>query len=414
MELYIPRAVEPFARRCSDTFKAIAVTGPRQVGKTTMLRHMAEEEERRCGRRRAYVTLDDAEARYLAQSDPALFMATYAPPVLIDEVQKAPELFPYLKIALDASERNGTVWLTGSQPLHLKRRLSESLAGRVAILEMLGFSQAELSGRPTEPFVPEADFLQRRARSAAPVAPDDLYAGIWKGQLPQIRLAADEFWEVAYRSYVDTYLMRDIRESINEGNERRFRTFMKACAAMTGQPVNYALLAEVADISEATAKEWLSVLESSYVVKLAEPFASNLLKRLQKRPVLHMTDTGLAAYLAGFPTASSLASGALSGHVLESFCYAEIEKGYYAAGREADLSFLRTGAQKEIDLVLTAGGTVHPIEVKRTASPRADDIKNFSVLDPLGDSRGTGCVLCLADKAVPLDRSSWAFPVWAL
>lgn len=414
MPTYIPRALEPFAQRCSDAFKAIVVTGPRQVGKTTMLRHMAAEEELRCGTRRTYVTLDDAEARALAKSDPALFMETYAPPVLIDEAQKAPELFPYLKIALDSTERNGTVWLTGSQPLHLKRRLSESLAGRVVILEMLGFSQAELAGRPTEPFVPEVGFLQKRAQDAAPVTPADLYAGIWKGQLPQIRLAPDELWEASYRSYVDTYLMRDIREFINESNEHRFRTFMKACAAMTGQPVNYSLLAEVADISEATAKAWLSVLESSYVVKLVAPFTSNMLKRLQKRPVLHMTDTGLASYLAGFPTASSLESGALSGHVLESFCYTEIEKGYYAAGREANLAFLRTGTQKEIDLVLTVGDVVHPIEVKRSASPRLNDLKNFSVLDPLGARRGTGCVLCLANKAIPLDRTSWAFPIWAL
>ena len=336
------------------------------------------------------------------------------PPVLIDEAQKAPELFPYLKIALDATEENGTVWLTGSQPLHLKRRISESLAGRIAIMEMYGLSQAELNGHPSKPFAVDVDDFEHRLTGVSAPSIPTFYEGLWKGQLPAIRLAPNELWEIGYRSYVDTYLMRDVREFIQEDNEHRFRTFLRGCAAMTGQPVNYATLAQIADVTEATAKSWLSVLESSYIVKLAPPYANNLLKRLQKRPVVHFTDTGLASYLAGFPTAPSLEAGALNGHILESFCYTEIEKGYMAHGRTADISFLRTDTKKEIDLVLTQGGIVHPIEVKRTASPRPDDTKNFAVLDSLGTNKGMGCVLCLASEAVPLSREAWAFPIWGL
>lgn len=413
--MYITRSLESFFLRCSANFKAVALLGPRQVGKTTMLKRLAEQEAAVTGIERAYVTLDDLDDRTLAHNDPKLFLQTYRPPVLIDEVQKAPELFSQLKIYLDTTEAMGGVWLTGSQPLRLKQRFGdESLAGRMAVLDMMGLSQAELGLRPSVPFSCSSDYLSTRSRGVAPVAISDFYRSIWKGSLPGIRALDDDLWEKAYASYVSTFIMRDIRDMAAIEDEGKFRRFLTACAALTGQPVNYAEYARAADVSESTAKRWLSLLVSSYVVHTVPAFSSNVLKGLVKNPVLHFFDTGLVAYLTGYLSPRLLENGALSGHILETFAWGEIVKSWQAAGHEPRLSFLRTLKKKEIDLVLTEGEVSHPLEVKRTASPGGADLKNLSIMDPLGEGAGTGCVLCLADKARPLDRKNWAFPLWAI
>ncbi len=412
---YIHRALEQFFLKCSANFKAVALLGPRQVGKTTMLKHLAAEEAAATGVERAYVTLDDLDDRALARNDPKLFLQTYRPPVLIDEVQKAPELFSQLKVHLDRTDTMGSVWLTGSQPLHLKKRFGdESLAGRVAILDMMGLSQAELAGRPTEPFSCDPIYLAERPRGIDPVAMPDLYASLWRGSLPGIRALDDDLWERGYASYVDTFIMRDIRETTTIGDEVKFRRFLVACAALTGQPVNYAEYARAADVSESTAKRWLSLLASAYVVHTVPAFSSNVIKGLAKNPVLHFFDTGLASYLAGYLSPRLLENGALNGHVLETFAWGEIVKSWQATGRKPQLAFLRTLKKKEIDLVLTMGGASHPIEVKRSASPGRADLRNLSLMEPLGAGAGTGCVLCLADQARPIDGRNWAFPLWAI
>lgn len=415
MATYIRRALEPFFLKCSRNFKAVALLGPRQVGKTTMLKRLAAEESAATGVERTYVTLDDLDDRALARSDPKLFLQTYRPPVLIDEAQKAPELFSQLKVHLDTTEENGSVWLTGSQPLHLKQAFGdESLAGRIAVLEMSGLSQAEIAGRPTVPFTCDAEYFSTRSRAVEPVSSPDLYASLWKGSLPGIRLLDDDLWEQGYASYVNTFVMRDIRDMATIGDESKFRRFLTACAALTGQPVNYAEYARAADISESTAKRWLSLLESAYVVRTVPAFSSNTIKGLAKNPVLHFFDTGLVAYLTGYLSPRLLENGALSGHILETFAWGEIVKSWRASGHEPRLSFLRTLKKKEIDLVLTTGTTSHPVEVKRSASPCAADFKNFSAMEPLGADAGEGCVLCLADKARPFDHRNWVFPLWAI
>ncbi|MDO4290240.1 MAG: ATP-binding protein [Eggerthellaceae bacterium] len=422
---YITRALEPIILRYSEHFKVVVVTGPRQVGKTTMLRHLAAAEEKQTGVERAYVTLDNDAIRMAAKSDPALFLQRYRAPVLIDEIQKAPELLPYIKMAVDESDATGNYWLTGSQPLHLMKEVSESLAGRAGIVEMLGLSHAELTSTPSEPYAPSPDYFTRRVNLATPITTTEVFEDIAAGGFPAIRALPTDLRAGAYESYLETYIMRDIRDLAQVGDELRFRRFMAACAALTARPVVYAELARLADIDEKTAKTWLSLLASTYLVKILEPYANNLLKRLSKQPLLHFTDAGLAAYLCGWENARTMELGAMAGQLFETHVFGELYKSFVNAGRRAPLRFFRNNDKKEIDLLLEQNGTLYPIEAKKSALPVARDAKNFHALDPVAadvpkDLRafrreiGQGAIICMAQDAFPVSQSAWALPVWAI
>lgn len=422
--MYIHRALEPVIRRYSEHFKVVVVTGPRQVGKTTMLRHLAEDEDAQ-GRSRAYVSLDNAAICLAARQDPELFLQRYRPPVLIDEIQKAPELLPCIKEAADTSDENGAFWLTGSQPLHLMHAVSESLAGRAGIVEMLGLSNAELAGTPSEPFSPSPDYFMRRVSLAERFDVGEAFSRIAKGSLPGIRALPDDLRAGGYESYIDTYIMRDIRDLAHVNDEMKFRRFVSACAALTSKPVVYADLARSADIDEKTAKSWLSLLVGTYLVKIVQPYANNLLKRLSKQPIMHFTDTGVAAYLAGWDNPRTLEVGAMNGQIFETYVFQEIYKSYINAGRRPPLFFFRNNDKKEIDLLLEQNAALYPVEVKKTASPSRTDTKNFPVLEPVEKDVppelaafrreiGTGSVVCMASDTFPVDRGAWAFPVWGI
>lgn len=427
MATYIKRALESVVRRYSEHFKVVVVTGPRQVGKTTMLRHLMDQDEKH-GLARSYVTLDNTAVRQSAKEDPALFLQRYRPPVLIDEIQKAPELLPYIKELVDRSDKPGTVWLTGSQPFHLMREVSESLAGRAGVIEMLGLSGAEIAGIPTEPFDPSAGYFVRRTGTASPHAYGvvEAFDRICAGSLPGIRALPEDLRAGAYDSYIDTYLMRDIRDLSHVADELKFRRFMTACAALTSKPVVYAELARIADIDEKTAKSWLSLLVSSYLVKIVEPYANNLLKRLSKQPVMHFMDTGLAAHLTGWSSPRALEAGAMSGQMFETYAFGEVYKSFSNTGRRAPLYFFRNNDRREIDMLLERDGALYPIEVKKTASPSRKDARNLHVLDPVADPSvpedlsafrrevGTGCILCMTEDTFPVSERAWAFPVWAV
>lgn len=423
--MYIKRALESVVRRYSEHFKVVVVTGPRQVGKTTMLRHLMEEDAT-SGIERAYVSLDNTAILQTAKEDPALFLQRYRPPVLIDEIQKAPELLPYIKEIVDSTGLTGTVWLTGSQPFHLMKEVSESLAGRVGVIEMLGLSGAEIAGVESEPFSPGQDYFVRRVGMSTPYDVVEAYERICAGSLPGIRALPDGLRPSGYESYLDTYIMRDIRDLSQIGDELKFRRFMTACAALTSKPVVYAELARIADIDEKTAKTWLSLLVSSYIVKVVEPYANNLLKRLSKQPIMHFLDTGLAAYLTGWTSPRALETGAMSGQVFESYVFGEVYKSFLNAGRRAPLHFFRNNDKKEIDLLLESDGTLYPIEVKKTASPSKKDARNLGVLDPVASDDvpaalsslkrtiGIGAIICMAQDTFPVSERAWAFPVWAV
>ena len=423
--MYIKRALESVVRRYSEHFKVVVVTGPRQVGKTTMLRHLMEEDAT-SGIERAYVSLDNTAILQTAKEDPALFLQRYRPPVLIDEIQKAPELLPYIKEIVDSTGLTGTVWLTGSQPFHLMKEVSESLAGRVGVIEMLGLSGAEIAGVESEPFSPGQDYFVRRVGMSKPYDVVEAYERICAGSLPGIRVLPDDLRPGGYESYLDTYIMRDIRDLSQIGDELKFRRFMTACAALTSKPVVYAELARIADIDEKTAKTWLSLLVSSYIVKVVEPYANNLLKRLSKQPIMHFLDTGLAAYLTGWTSPRALEAGAMSGQIFESYVFGEVYKSFLNAGRRAPLHFFRNNDKKEIDLLLESDGTLYPIEVKKTASPSKKDARNLGVLDPVASDDepgelsslkrniGMGAIICMAQNTFPVSERAWAFPVWAV
>lgn len=423
--MYITRALEPLVRRYSEHFKVVVVTGPRQVGKTTMLKHLMEEDAH-AGHERAYATLDNTAILQTAKEDPALFLQRYRPPVLIDEIQKAPELLPYIKEIVDASDQTGTVWLIGSQPFHLMKEVSESLAGRVGVIEMLGLSGAEISGVPSEPFSPGRDYFVRRATASMQYDVMEAYDRICAGSLPGIRSLPEDLRAGAYESYLDTYIMRDIRDLSRIGDELKFRRFMTACAALTSKPVVYAELARIADIDEKTAKTWISLLVSSYIVKIVEPYANNLLKRLSKQPIMHFLDTGLAAYLTGWTSPQALEAGAMSGQIFETHAFGEIYKSFLNAGQRAPLYFFRNNDKKEIDLLMERDGTLFPIEVKKTASPSRKDARNLNVLDPVTAPDvapelsmfkreiGTGVIVCMVQDTFPVSERAWAFPAWAI
>lgn len=422
---YIPRALESVVRRYSEHYKVVVVTGPRQVGKTTMLRHLLEEDMQN-GIERSYVSLDSIPLQSAAKSDPELFLQRYKPPVLIDEIQKAPELLPYIKTTVDQSNETGLFWLTGSQPLHLMKGVSESLAGRAGIVEMLGLSSAELAGTPSEVFDPEPEYFTRRASMAQPFDITEAYDRIFAGSLPGIRALPSDMRAGAYESYLETYVMRDIRDLAQVGDELKFRRFVTACAALTARPVVYAELARAADIDEKTAKTWLSLLVSTYLVKIVEPYSNNLIKRMNKQPVMHFTDTGLAAYLTGWSDARTLELGAMGGHIFESYAFGEIYKSFANAGRRPPLYFFRTNDKKEIDLLLDSDGVLRPVEIKKTATPTRADTRNFGAIEPAARDDapgelaafkreiGMGTVVCMAQDTFPISEHAWAFPVWAI
>ena len=417
--MYIPRAEEDTVKNVSDTFPVLLVTGPRQVGKSTMLLKLAQGS-------RQVVTLDDLDIRHLAKTDPGLFMQRYRPPLIIDEIQYAPELLPYIKMAADTSQRNGEWWLTGSQPLHLMAKVSESLAGRVGVVNLLGLSTSEIAGIPSEPFTVDPNRLMARLNTVKRQGVNEVFDRIFKGSMPKLYSNSTIDWELYYRSYLSTYLQTDIKDLAQVGDELSFYQFMVAVAARTAAPVVYEELAQEVGVSAPTAKKWLSVLVSSHVVALVQPFHNNALKRITKMPLLHFLDTGLAAYLLKWNNPRALEHGAMSGQFFESYVFSEIYKSYLNAGKEPPLFYYRDKDKREIDLLIFENGELHPVEVKKAASPGAASVKNFPVLNPLerpekfSDATslkvriGAGAVVCMANDLLPLDKKNWYVPAWLI
>lgn len=422
---YIKRSAEDTIARISGMFPVLLVTGPRQVGKTTLLQRLAET-QRETGIDRKYVTLDDPDVRYLAKRDPALFLQRYSPPVLIDEIQYATELLPYIKMSVDRSKRKSDFWITGSQVFRLMKNASESLAGRVGIVNLLGLSDAEIYGEPSEPFQTEATNLMKRLSVRTPRGLNEIYGRIFKGSMPELYADENVDWETYYRSYVDTCLHRDIRDLTQVADEMQFYGFMTIVAAHTSKPVVYEELATAAGISAPTAKKWLSILASSHMIALVQPYHNNALKRVVKMPLLHFLDTGLAAYLLKWGNPEALEKGAMSGAFFESYVFSEIYKSYLNAGKEPPVFYYRDKDQREIDLLLYQNGVLSPIEIKKAASPGKAAIKHFTVLEPVTNGEtfgglealkveiGTGSVVCMANDLLPVDEKNWYVPAWLI
>lgn len=407
--MYLSRTLEPFARRAARQFPVLLVTGARQVGKTTFLRHLSEEA-------RTYVTLDDPLILDLARRDPALFLQRFRPPLLIDEIQYAPELLPYIKMEVDREQRAGAFWLTGSQQFHLMRGVSESLAGRVAVINLLGFSRREMIGQSqaASPFLPTPAQVEARSQSGGRLRLRDLYRLVWRGSFPAIALNRKMDRDLFFSSYLQTYLQRDVRDLARVGDEMAFLRFLRIAAARTGQLLNLSEFARDADIAVNTAKTWLSILQASGIIYLLEPYHTNLSKRLIKRPKLYFLDTGLCAYLTEWSSPETLEAGAMSGAILEAWILAELLKSYWHNGRRAPFFYYRDKDQKEIDLLIVQDQLIYPLEFKKTASPSPADLRPFSALAKLNIPLGPGGLICLTEQSLPLSQSVLSIPVTAL
>jgi predicted AAA+ superfamily ATPase len=417
--MYIKRAIEESVLKISKTFPVLLVTGPRQVGKTTLLKHLADES-------RKYVSLDDPDIRNMAKTDPALFMQRFPPPVLIDEIQYAPQILPYIKISVDNSGRKGDFWLTGSQAFHMMKNVSESLAGRVGIVNLLGLSGSEIDGFPSEPFTTSPERLMSRLEQVEKKGINNIYERIFSGSFPVLYHENPPELSEFYRSYINTYLQRDIKDLSQVADETAFHRFMIIIAARTAKSVIYEELAREVGISQPTAKKWLSILVSSGLVALVQPYHNSVLKRAVKMPLLHFLDTGLCAYLLKWGNPETLERGAMSGAFFESWVFSEIYKSYLNAGKDAPIYYYRDKEKREIDLLIFENGTLYPIEIKKSGSPGVGSVKHFEALDPVTEPErfgeldqykieiGSGAVICMATDLLPADRKNWIVPAWLL
>lgn len=403
--MYIQRIVEETILKTSNTFRVLLVTGSRQVGKTTVLRQMSQPD-------RTYVSLDDPLVRELAVSDPVLFLQRYQPPLLIDEIQYAPQLLPYIKIHADNNDKNGQYWLTGSQMFHLMKNASESLAGRVGIIQLLGLSYREIClENNSVPFIPDKEILFSKARSQSSLKLHEVFKLIYTGSMPALHADPNIDRDIFFSSYIGTYLQRDVRDLTQVGDELAFLRFISAVAARTGQQVNYADLAKDTGISAPTAKQWMSILVTSGVVYLMQPYFSNSLKRIIKSPKIYFLDTGLCAYLTKWTSPETLEAGAMSGAIFETWVVGEIIKSYYNIGKQPPLYYYRDKEQREIDLIIERDNKLHPLEIKKSGNPGKDSIKHFGALHKSHIERGMGGVICLSENFVPVDQDNWIIPV---
>lgn len=383
----------------NNNFKILLVTGPRQVGKTTLLLSLKPKNME-------YVSLDDEVLRNQANKDPKLFLEEHPYPLLIDEAEYAPNLFTYLKMKVDEVEEYGMYWLTGSQQFHLMKKASESLAGRVGIINLNSFTYSEIKQNTNKTLFDPTDL-----KKAPPIEANELYEIIYKGGMPELYKNKNLKRELYFQSYIDTYISRDVREITKIGNLEAFKKFIVSVASRTGEQLNYTALALDAGVTVPTSKAWLSILVSSGLVYLLEPYLSSELKRLTHIPKIIFMDTGLACFLAGWESARELQLSSNAGHYLETFIISEIIKSYNARGIKPNISYYRDKEKNEIDLILYKNNTLYPFEIKKTASPNKTMIKNFEKLNQSKKNIGTGGIICFYDKLLKLDEKNYIIPI---
>lgn len=405
MNLY-SRQMKPLIQALIKQFPVVLVTGPRQVGKSTLLQEISEDYQ--------YVTFDDPMVLSMAKNDPSLFMLNYSGKLILDEVQYAPELFSSLKLVIDKQKMLGLYLLSGSQAFHLMQNVTESLAGRVVVLKLQGFSLREIQQLDFSlPFIPNQDYLSTRESVAQPI--ENIWKIIHQGYMPRL-YQQETNWEIYYASYVSTYIERDVRSLTNVSSITDFTRFMVAIAARSGELLNYSNVAQEVGVSVDTIKRWTAILETSGIIYLLKPYSNNHLKRAIKTPKVYMLDTGLMAWLTKWLTPETISQGAKSGQFFETFVVSEIIKSFYNKGIEPLIYFYRDTNQKEIDLLIEYDRTLYPIEIKTSASPDKKMVKAFGILkDNLPESEitiGTGVIINQYPKRFWLAEDLVALPVW--
>jgi predicted AAA+ superfamily ATPase len=404
--MYIYRHAEKAINKLKSMFGAVLVTGSRQVGKTTMLKSVADHAK--------YVSLDDPLLLASAIEQSGTFFKDNPPPVFIDEIQYAPNLFPQIKMIIDRNNKKGQFYMSGSQQFHIMKNVSESLAGRLGLLTLLGLSMREKqSVEYIEPFLPTDKYFETREKSCKELSYDYVWNNIHRGSMPELYSNPDFDWQMYYGAYVKTYIERDVRELTQVADEVKFMRFMAVAASCTGQLLNLASLAKDVGISQPTADRWMSILVSSNIVYLLRPYSNNIKSRTVKTPKLYFLDTGLAAYLTRWNTPDVLKNGAMAGAFFETFVISEILKSYYNRGfLEAPLYFYRDQNMNEIDLLIEDNGILYPLEMKKHADPQKKDVAAFSLLDNIPSiKRGPGGVICLYDNLITLKDNDRVIPV---
>ncbi len=412
--MYIHRTMEAKLKNLASHFPVVMVCGARQVGKTTLLNQIREE-----NKEIQYVTLDYPMLRTLAREDPELFLQQYRPPLMIDEFQYAPELLPYIKIRTDQAKQNGLYYLTGSQLFPMMKNVSESLAGRTGILTMYSLSRAEIEGRISLPFLPESTDTTEFIHTSANTTPNAaesitaIFEKIFRGGMPRMITDKELLPEDYFGAYLQTYLERDIRNLITIKDEGKFLKFLSCTAARTSQEVNLADLAKDVEIDRKTADGWMSLLRSSGLIYLLPPYSGNTIKRIVKRPKLYFMDTGLACYLSLWNNPRTLELSAMAGAMFENYVIAEIIKSYANQGIDtrSRLCYYRDNNGKEIDLLILENGKLYPIEIKKNADPGIHALKNFHILDSLPEETGDGAIICMTPMVIPLDARHKLVPV---
>ena len=418
MSRYIKRSMENQLTKLSESFPIVMITGPRQVGKTTLLNSMKESSKKNIN----YVTLDNLSARALAIEDPEMFLDKYKTPLIIDEFQYAPNLLSYIKIIVDKKrqehlknnnvQETGLFYLTGSQVFHTMKNISESLAGRVGILELYTFSNREIENKKDELFLPKLEILEKREKGNR-LKVDEVYEKILKGQYPELFSNDKIESRMFFETYIKTYIERDIRELISVKDETKFLKFIESVAVRTAQELNINDIANSIEINNHTAQDWLSILVSTGLVYLLQPYSNNNVARIIKRPKMYFTDTGLACFLAGYMDSITLEKSAFNGPIFETYVITEIIKSYANNGMDARkyLYYYRDNNGKEIDLLIFYNNMVYPLEIKKSCNPGKQAIKNFDVVEKFGVNIGNGGVICMAKELFPLDRNNNLIPI---
>ena len=405
---YIKRSLEKVVLEVSKEYPVVLISGPRQVGKTTMLKKLME------GTDRNYVSLDDLQERALAKNDPEMFLQLHKPPILIDEVQYAPELFSMIKLIVDKEHRKGDFWLTGSQIFDLMKGVQESLAGRVAVLSLSSLSQTEIYGGEDRPFQIEIEHLMKRKEGRTRADLQEIFRRIFQGSMPAIVSNEVSNNSIFYGSYLSTYIERDVRNLFDAIDSLKFLRFLTAVAARCSQMLNVNEITRDADINLKQAKDWMEILETLGIIFYLHPFSNNMLKRLVKTPKYYFYDTGLVAYLTKWSSPETLENGAMNGAILENYVVSEIRKSYLNSGKAPFMYYYRDKDAREIDIILEQNGELNPMEIKKSANPAPEILRTFSVLEKTGLKRGKGAVICMKMELLAFNQENFIIPVWLL